>query len=224
MTGSTDTPPDALGTARPPSAPHPLARELAQLMSRAFGTTLRDAGDAGARLPALRVARAPRAAGAAALAAAHPGGPAARRDALGLYTRCLQHYRSQVQARLRPGRPDDDAGLAAAYFVLANLAALAGNEPDPAQLGPVEHQLRALIAPAAAWRSAALAERQSLCEQLGLLGVLVNESRLAARRQGAHAQSHLQQAARRYLQQLLGFDPDLLVLTAQGLGAAEALH
>lgn len=202
-----------------------LAREVARLVRQLAGQALRQALEQADAAPdPLIVAAAPQASGPAALAAVHPGGGKARQQAQQLYGRCLAHYRSQVQRRLLPAGHDDDVGLAAAYFVLANLAAVEQREPDPARLPVLERQLRHLLSITQAWREASLADRQSLFEQLALLGVLVNESRLAATTQGEGARQNLERAARGYLLQLLGLDADELVMTPLGLATADAVH
>ena len=193
-----------------------LAAELPALVERALARLL-DSPDAGPEPAPLHVPRSVRSAGAAALAARHGGGPAARTQALALYTRCLQHYRQSVQARLQPGLRDDDAGLAAAFFTLANLAAFDGRAPEPERLEAVERQFRRLLGGCGAWAQCSAAERQSFVEQLAAIGVLVNESRLAAATQGEAAQAHLREAARGYLVQLLGLAPERLALGDNGL-------
>ena len=74
------------------------------------------------------------------------------------------------------------------------------------------------------WQRAPLAERQAWFEQLALLGVLVNESRVQARAQGLAATANVERAAHSYLTQLLGLDPAALVVTPQGLVARMALQ
>lgn len=198
-----------------------LAAELPALVELALARWLA-APDAGPEPAPLRVPRSVRSAGAAALAARQGGGPAARTQALALYTRCLQHYRQSVQARLQPGLREDDAGLAAAFFTLANLAAFDGQAPDPGRLDAVDRQFRRLLGACGAWTHCSTAERQSFVEQLAAVGVLVNESRLAAATQGEAAQARLRDAARGYLVQLLGLAPERLALGEQGLALKAA--
>jgi hypothetical protein len=231
--------PPALNTAPPTT---PLAQELAQLVLSVTAQALRDAaGTAGgaARLLAVRPQHPARGGpGVQALAAAHPGSAADKRQAQALYLRCLQHYREKVQPQLAhargPARGDgsdegldesfDDVGTAAAFFVLANLGAYSDTEPDPAMLPAVERQLRHLLTRTAAWQQLGTEARQSMFEQLALLGVLMNESRIAARQQGPAARTKLAAAARGYLQTLLGLPPERLSATVQGLSVAEQLH
>lgn len=223
------------------SQPHPgargqpaartLARQVAQLVQRTLGQVLADAAATEDLPPPLRQAPAARAEGLHLLAAAHPGGPAARREALVLYSRCLQHYRQQVQPRLCPGHADDDLGAAAAFFVLANLAVLEGRAPQDAALPAVERQMRRWLGRAA---GAAPADgpagrpddpqRSRLFEQLAALGVLVNESRLLAATQGEAAQAHLRPVAQAYLQDLLGLPPARLVVSPTGLSWQAEAH
>jgi len=148
---------------------------------------------------------------APALLARHHPQPKARPAMQALYQRCLLHYRQ----RLQHGAAQDDAGLAAACFVLANLAAVRGLQPAEDDLMRVERQLRGRIAPV--WLQAPLADRQSACEQFAVIGVLVGESAAQARGQGAAAQAAVQQAARGYLTQGFGIDADRLQLGANGL-------
>lgn len=220
-----------------------LAGHVAQLVQRSLGQVLQASAAAEGAPAPLRQPAAARAEGLHLLAAAHPGGPAARRDALTLYSRCLQHYRQQVQPRLCPGQAQDDLGAAAAFFVLANLAVLEGRAPLDAALPAVERQMRRLLggtAPeghgiepgtgdvtghaAAAAAAAMRADRQRSFEQLAALGVLVNESRLAAATQGEAAQAHLRQAAQAYLQDLLGLPPAQLSVSAAGLAWQATAH
>lgn len=202
-----------------------LARELARILRHALGDILRQALQGADDRPALAVPPAARATAPTLLAKSHPGDGKVRRDARGLYERYLQHYRSQVQTSLRPGRRDDDLGMAAAYFTMANLATLQDLEHlDPALLATVERQMRHLIGGTPSWHAASLADRQCLFEQLAVLGVLVNDARLLARRQGAAAIAHVQGAARTYLIQLLGLDPDQLTLTHEGLTTGGSVH
>jgi hypothetical protein len=63
-----------------------------------------------------------------------------------------------------------------------------------------------------------------LFEQLALLGTLINESRIQAQQQGPAAKANVQKSARAYLQQLLGLEPDWLVVTPQGLALATTVH
>jgi len=148
----------------------------------------------------------------ALLAQAHAS-PRARHASLLLYTRCLKHFRLYVQQ----GAESDDAALAAAYFVLASLAAARGLEAGEQDLARVERQMRHRMRQSGFWLDAPLADRQSAFEQFALVGVLVSESAGAARLQGRAAVQNVQQAARGYLVQMLGLDADRLTLGAQGL-------
>jgi hypothetical protein len=204
------------------------APPLAGLLGRALGQALRESAapeqPGEPSTPPLRVPPAERALGLHGLAASHPGGREAQRQALMLYTRCLQHYRQRVQPQLGIAGRDDDLGSAAAYFVLVNLAVLEDREPDPRGLPAVERQLRRMLGAAAEWSRCPLADRQQGFEQLAALAVLVNESRLAARVQGAAAQQHLRTAAAGYLRQMLGLEAERLTVSAAGLAWAEGVQ
>jgi hypothetical protein len=202
-----------------------LARELERVVGQAMGEALRDAASApDDELPPLRVPPAAAPSAPDLLARVHPGGTQSRRSARVLYGRCLAHYRVRIQQPLRPGCRDDDLGLAAACFVVANLAAVDQTHPDPACIAPVERQMRHLIAATRSWADTPTTQRQSVFEQLALLAVLINETRLQARSQGAAAVENVRRAASGYLRQLLGLDPRQLVLTPSGLVAAATRH
>lgn len=182
-----------------------LARRLGLLLQSHLDDAPADPG------PALQQPAAPSPIAPALLARAH-GSPAARQEAQRLYERCLKHFRAALQQHAAL----DDAGLAAATFVLANLSALHGVQPGADDLARVERQLRGLLA-RAGWAKAPLRDRQSGFEQFALLGVLVGESAVQARAQGPAAQANLQRSARGYLVRLLGPEAGRLALAPQGL-------
>ena len=193
----------------------PELQALARSMARALRQPTEvpadaDLGDPLRQPPALKPS-------APALLAQSHAAPQARRDAQALYRRCLAAYRQRVQ----PAGDVDDAGLAAAYFVLANLDVLHDLRPGRSELAQVERQMRHGLG--ASWRGAPLADRQSGFEQLAVLGTLMTESGFEARRQSAAAPAasaaalaHVQQAARAYLVQF-GLSPQRLRLSDTGL-------
>ena len=197
------------------SALSPELQALARNMARALRQPTdvpadADLGDPLRQPPALKPS-------APALLAQSHAAPQARRNAQALYRRCLVAYRQRVQ---QAGEADD-AGLAAAYFVLANLNALHDLRPGRSELAQVERQMRHWLG--ASWRGAPLADRQSGFEQLAVLGTLMTESAFEARRQSttapaasAAALAHVQQAARAYLVQF-GLSPQRLRLSDTGL-------
>lgn len=186
--------------------------EMAQRLGQLLGQALSGLGDADDDAPALTIEPATQPTAPALLARSH-GSPKARSQAQAMYLRCLVHYRSKVQR----GLPVDNIGAAAAYFVLANLAALQNLHINEAQLALVERQMRKVIGRHTAWQAASARERQTLFEQFAVLGVLVGESQAQARTQGAAAVLHVRQAARGYLRELLGVNPDALRLGEHGL-------
>lgn len=206
-----------------PAATDAITRELTRVLQAAMGQALDTAAQGGDATP-LAVPAAHEPSAPKRLAATQAAGPRVRRESLMLYQRCLRHYREAIQPRVTRLHRDDDLGAAAAYFVLANLAALHGGVPDEALQPVLAAQLARLIERTAAWQRAPLAERQALFEQLALLGVLVNESRVQAQPQGQAAQANLQRAARAYLLQFPGLAPERLQVTAQGLTLAEAVQ
>jgi len=184
-----------------------------QSLSRRIGHALQMALAVPAELPPpLLLVRSKEPLAPAILARAHVM-PQARREALVIYTRCLEHFRSRVQR----GAELDDAGLAAAHFVLVNLAALHDLHPRSEALELVEHQMRHLLGSLDGWRGAPLRDQQSAFEQFAVLAVLMAESTQRAREQGDEALAHVRRAARAYLVQWLGVDPGRLVLGERGI-------
>lgn len=167
--------------------------------------------------PALTVERSPVPIAPTRLAASAPRG-AAREEARLLYERCLAHYRESVRPQdLALGI--DDVGAAVAAFVAANLSALHGDRVDPATLLALEQQLGGVVRITADWDRAPARERQAYFEKMAVLAVLISESAAQARVQGAAAIANVQQAARGYVQELLGLNPDHLAIGPGGLTA-----
>jgi hypothetical protein len=157
--------------------------------------------------------------------AAHPIAPArmaaaepeARRDeSRATYERCLHTYRTVVRAQ-DAARPVDTAGAALAFFVAANLNALHDIDVTPETLAQLERQLAGVAAHDPAWASGLLTERQFYVEHLAIVGVFVAGHATRARTQGPAAVAQVRAAARRYLQRVLGLNPDLLTLGGEGL-------
>jgi hypothetical protein len=157
------------------------------------------------------------------LAAAHPGDAQAQAEARALYERCLAHYREVVRAH-EAALPVDDVGAAVAAFVAANMQALHGVAASSDVLLQLERQLSGVALRSSAWDAASARERQNYFEQMAILAVLIGESSAQAPRQGAAAVANVQRAARTYLQQLLGLNPDQLKLGAGGLSLRGATH
>jgi hypothetical protein len=169
---------------------------------------------------ALTVPRAAEALGPSRLAQTQPAGPA-RSEALALYERCLQHYRDALRPQ-DAAQGFDDVGAAAAYFVAGNLLALTGQQPTAGALLQLERQLRRVLHTSTAWAALDATERQVYVEKLALLAVLVGEAAVQAPAQGPDAVAHVQRAARGYLQELLGLNPDALTLGPKGLMLRDA--
>lgn len=193
------------------------AAVAAQMRQAVLDAIVHLGDDLSAEPAALTVPRGREPVAPARLARAHPAG-AAREEALRLYARCLDHYRSVVRAQDQE-REVDDVGVAVAAFVAANLSTLQGTRVTPHMLSCLQRQLGGVARLSADWDSAPLHERQAFFEQMAVLAVLVAESSAQAASQGAAALANVRRAARGYLQQLLGIDPGLLVLGADGLVA-----
>lgn len=198
-----------------------LATAIAQRLHHAAFEALFTAEGA-ASMEELAVARAARPTAPEVLAQSHPGGPQARAAMQAIYERCLAHHRDTVVPALRgTSTPHDDAGTAAASFLAANLAALNGPQPSVATLQRLERQLGPVIVGTPAWREATLAQRQLYVEKLAILGVLIAESSRQAASQGPAAVANVKRAARGYVVEWLGLNPDLLTLGEDGLAVVD---
>lgn len=142
----------------------------------------------------------------------------ARQEASARYEHCLNHFRSRVQR----GAPEDDASLALAYFVLANVAAAHDLHPRSEALERVEAQMRHALAGIDSWRDARLADRQAAFEQFAVLAVLVADATHKARREGGSAMVAVRREAQRTLAQWLDVEPSRLVLGERGLALERA--
>jgi len=132
-----------------------------------------------------------------------------------IYEMYLQAYRAAAE---RAGFGDiDDVGRAVAYFVAVNLQALHGTDPDADVLEPLERQLRLATRICSDWDRASVAQRQFFFEQIAITGVLIAAAGSRARTQGPDDIAAVRRAARRYLEQMLGLNPDSLTLAPSGL-------
>jgi hypothetical protein len=133
------------------------------------------------------------------------------------YELYLQAYRAAAE---RAGLGDyDDVGRAVAYFVAVNLQALHGTDPDADVLEPLERQLRLATRVCSDWDRASIAQRRFFFEQIAITGVLVATAWSRARTQGPDDIAVVQRAARGYLEQMLGLNPEALTLAPSGLVA-----
>jgi hypothetical protein len=207
-------------SSRRPAAPRLTAQQatLAEQVAQQLRHVVFDAleqlgGPPSADRPALTLARSAQPIAPARMAAALPRAED-RAQATTLYERCLAHYRHVVRAE-DAAHGIDDVGAAVACFVAANLKALHGVQATPDQLLRLERQLAGVVQVTAAWPSAVARERQAYFEQMAIVSVLVSES--ADRAVGPVAQANVRAAARRYLQQMFGLDPEQLTLGEHGL-------
>lgn len=165
---------------------------------------------------ALTIAPAQRPTAPARLATQQPGGAAEQQQARIRYEVCLDHYRRYVRPQ-DAALGVDDVGAAVALFVTANFQALGPVEMTAAALARLERQLTRVVRSTSAWATATASERQFYFEQMAILAVLVGTMAAQAKAQGADAVANVQRAARGYLRQLLGLNPDQLMLGADGL-------
>ncbi len=188
------------------------------LLHDAFEQAMAEPGldDARDDMPALTIQRASRPLAPAMLAASHPGDAGARAEMRAMYERCLAYYRQKADAE--PGNPGvDDLGAAAACFVAANLAALREVDWTMPALLKLERQLARLLRSSTGWALLPARERQVLFEKLAILAVLVRETSVHAASQGPEAVDNVRRAARGYLVELLGLDPDHIQVGTDGL-------
>jgi hypothetical protein len=197
---------------------NPSTQALADSISRGVREAMQGAAEhgVGTEHAALTVERAPLPIAPARLASAHLGHSRAREQARDLYERCLLRYRELADAQGTPGQVDD-AGAAVARFVAANLEALHGLHATPEMLKQLEHQLGGVARRSSEWGRASVRDRQFYVEQMAILAVLIGESSAQAVLQGPAALANIRRAARSYLKQLLGLDPDQLTLGPGGL-------
>lgn len=195
--------------------------ELRKDASRALRQSLLDAvlrmgtGDE-TECAALTVSRSPTPLAPAQLAAAHPGGAEARQQARAMYERCLAHYRLVVRAPYADGNADD-AGAAVSAFVAANIRALRNVKVMPQVLPRLERQLHAVARLSSNWDRSGARDRQLYFEKAAILAVLIGESSTQAVLQGPAALENVRRAARAYLKELLGLNPDQLTIGDAGL-------
>jgi hypothetical protein len=186
-----------------------IGRQLERACREALAGAGADAPEAGPTVP-----RGPAPIAPAALAASLPG--AERMAMQQVYERCLAHYRVSV-------RPEDtvlgidDAGAAAAHFVAENLRALRGEAVDRPRMPRLQRQLGALVRATPAWAQGSTGERRLCAEALATLAVFVHEMADQALVQGDAAIENVRRAARGYLLELLGVDPDRIALGRDGL-------
>jgi hypothetical protein len=190
-----------------------LARTLAAQVQQALMGTMAPSGP-GSDQPVLTVSRAREPIAPERLAAAHPGGSAARLVARRLYQNCLTHYREE----LRPHDADgDDVGAAMASFAAANIQALHGVGVSAETMRQLERQLSALLRQNPTWAAADAIEQQCTFEKFAILSVFMGECAKRALGEGPAAVANVKHAARAYLQELLGIDPERLTLGPEGL-------
>ncbi|HTT11054.1 MAG TPA: DUF6683 family protein [Burkholderiaceae bacterium] len=202
-----------------PYARHGAGRdEMVRSLAAALGVavakaTLNAIAGIGSAEP-LTVERAPHAIAPARMAEAEP--ESRRDESRATYERCLHTYRTVVRAE-DAAQPVDDAGAALAFFVAANLNALHDIDATRETLARLERQLAGVAGHAPAWNSGSRTERQFYVEHLAILGVFIAGHAARARTQGPAAVATVRAAARRYLQRVLGLNPDLLTLGSDGL-------
>jgi hypothetical protein len=131
------------------------------------------------------------------------------------YEACLRTYRDIARAQYGTTGVDD-VGAAMAFFVAINLHALHGVDVGASAMQPLERQLRGVTRLAANWDAATLAQRQCFFERIAILSILVSRSLADAASQPT-AMAQVRQSAREYLQHVLGLDPALVTLGADGL-------
>lgn len=192
------------------------ARLLRNVLMNAFLRASLGGGDG----PPLRIARAPVATAPARMAAELAAGDAAAREQIAAsYEQCLASYRALEPTRAEPGV--DDVGLAMAFFVAINLRVLHGVDADADMLRTLEQQLRGVTRARSDWDAASTGERQAFFERTAIAVVVMSASAASAAAQGPDAVANVQRAARQYLEQMLGMNPDCMTLGPSGLTSRE---
>jgi hypothetical protein len=203
-------------TPRRRHAPARPAEPVGQAVRRAvFDAILHAAADGWGDDEPMSVPPARQAAVPALLAAGHPEDQ--RKTMQRLYEGCLAHYRRVVGDG--PG-DRDDVVAAVAHFVAANCQALHGMAVTPAMLLSLHRQLGGVARLASRWDEASLVERQVFFEKMAIVAVLIDQTWTRAQSMGPTAVANVRRAARNYLRELFGFDPDRLALSDDGLGIA----
>jgi hypothetical protein len=201
------------------SLSHQIGRIVFESLMRA-GDSDRDEGTR------LTVERAATPTAPAHMAKLYPGDASARARVLAMYENCLRTYRDEVRPQ-DTAIGIDDAGAALACFVAACLFALHGNAVTQETLQRLERQLIGVARLNSTWQATATGARQHYFETMAILGVLLVGSVEHARSQGPAAVAEMKNTARGYLVELLGIEPDLLVLDSDGLSLrmqAPAVH
>jgi hypothetical protein len=189
-----------------------LAAQLSAQIRKALGNAIIPSGRVDQA--ALCIERAEQPIAPAQLAAVHPGGEAARTQIRAVYEACLAHYREHVRPQ---DHALDDVGAAFATFIAACIDALRGTRTSPASKLQMERQLNALLQSDPVWTRASATERQSIFERFAILAVFVEGCSARAPLEGSKAVAHVRQAARDYLRESFGIDPDVLVVGSDGL-------
>jgi len=198
-----------------------LVRETAHAVRRSVLDALLRAGLAAAGDDApLRLAPAAGATAPEQLASAQAIDQNTRHELVATYEQCLRTYRDIARAQV-PNTTDDDLGAALAFFVAVNLHALHGVDVERDVMAVLERQLRSASRRASNWDAASVEERQTFFERIAILAILVSGSCATAAAQGPAAVAKVRRAARHYLQELLGLNPDLLTLGPSGLVARD---
>jgi len=200
-------------TTRPiPSGREALTRGLAR---RAMVSALGRASHSTAT-PPLRVEPAATPIAPRQMAATQSADPAEQEQLAASYETCLRTYRDIARAQYG-ATAADDVGAVMAFFIAINLHALHGVDVGASAMQPLERQLRGITRLAANWEAATQWQRQFFFERIAILSILVSRSLADAASQEPAVAAHIRQSAREYLQHVLGLNPDLVTLGADGL-------
>lgn len=208
--------------------PHPQGRQARQIEDAArllrnvlMNALLQTRLGSGGEQPALRVARAAVATVPAQMAAEQaPPNAATRQQITASYESCLASYRTLGPAPV--GADVDDLGLAAAFFVAINLRVLHGVDAEAETLHALERQLRGVTRACSNWDAASIEQRQAFFERTAITAVVMAASAANAAAQGPDAVAKVQRAARQYIEQMLGMNPDDMMLGPDGLTLRES--
>jgi hypothetical protein len=192
-----------------------MASDLSVVVRAALTRALTQEGRAAAQ-PPLRVESAVNAIAPRQMAAARSGDAAMRERLVEQYETCLRTYRG-IARTMGGALGVDDLGAAMAFFVAVSLRALHGVDADASAMEQLQRQLHSVTRLAAGWDSATLAQRQVFFERIAIVSIMIACSLGDPAGQAPASVADVRRRAREYLQHLLGLDPDLVTLEANGL-------
>lgn len=138
-----------------------------------------------------------------------------RATAENVFEKLLSEYPNVERAF---GIARNDIGASTALIVTASYGAYRDRDVPHAQFRVIIRQMRAIIAKSPALTKASNTEKQAYYEQTAILGMLLSlTSSAEAKKQNPQAFANAQKAGGTYLRQMLGVDPDRVVIDDNGV-------